>query len=40
MRDEIILKNELAWNCMNNKVIEFITEDLTINELFEKVLGK
>ena len=39
MLDEIKLKNGLAWNCMNNEITGFISEDLNTTKLFEKILG-
>ena len=39
MLDEIKLKNGLAWNCMNNEITGFISEDLNTTKLFENILG-
>ena len=39
MLDEIKLKNNFAWNCMNNEITVFIVEDLNTTKLFNKILG-
>ena len=39
MLDNIKLKNSIAWNCMNNEVTEFNTEDLNTINLLEHILS-
>ena len=39
MLDEIKLKNGLAWNCTNNEVTCFISDEINTTIMFENILG-
>ena len=39
MMDEIKLKNGILWNCQNNVVTGFVTEQLDTNNLMKEIIG-